>query len=46
MSLSNIYEVLVSIYIRLMKLKYVRVAESVLISRIRRLATDSRSRSQ
>ena len=46
MSLSNIYEVLVSIYIRLMKLKYVRVAESVLITRIRRLATDSPSRSQ
>lgn len=35
MSLSNIYEVLVSIYIRLMKLKYVSGGESVLTLRMR-----------
>ena len=35
MSLSNIYEVLVSIYIRLMKLKYVSGGGSVLIIRMR-----------
>lgn len=35
MSLSNIYEVLVSIYIRLMKLKYVSGGGGVLIIRMR-----------
>ena len=35
MSLSNVYEVLISIYIRLMKLKYVSGGESVLIVRMR-----------
>lgn len=35
MSLSNVFEVLVSIYIRLMKLKYVSGGESVLTIRMR-----------